>query len=120
MTTVDVRPDRDHIWHCDPNALTCPMGHLKREKDSGFRSSVEIAAHGFHECMKCDPHSFFFAHYTNRPSPIVTCYLISEESYREWFPRAGDTPPTQEMLYHLRAPDGKRYNPTYQPPVVIR
>jgi len=118
------RPRREHIhvatviWHCDPNAIVCQQGdHLMAFYETGYRADWRrISGHAFFQCRKCTPPQYFFACFTQYPHPMVTCYALSRESYEEWDKSDEPTPPTPELLYRLRDPDGKSYNPWWHPP----
>lgn len=110
------------IWVCESNYLTCnPHAeageHLLRFHQTGYRADLRrVSGHAFLECKQCDPASFFFAVFTTTPSPMVTCYAISKESYEEYEKDpSATTLSTPEMLYRLRDPDGRSYNPYYRP-----
>ncbi len=106
------------IWHCDPNMIVCRDGHPLLLYKSGYRGDDRgLVGHAFRRCMTCRPTTPFFALFIVHPSPLVVCYLLSEDSYEEWRTRGGDeTPATQELLYLLRDPDGRSYNPNWRPP----
>jgi hypothetical protein len=105
------------IWHCDPNAIICRDDHLLTLYKTGYRADFRrMNGHAFVECQLCTPRSYFLALFTTQPSPMVTCDAIDHASYIEW-DRSGDaTPPSPELLYRLRDPQGRSYNPHYRPP----
>jgi len=106
------------IWHCDPNAIVCRNGdHLMAFYEHGYRADLRrMSGHAFLQCLRCDPHEYFFALFSSHPSPMVTCYALSKDSYDEWDRSPEPTPPTPELLYRLKDPEGRSYNPYYRPP----
>lgn len=105
------------IWHCDPNAIICQHGdHLLAFYDSGYRADLtRMNGHLFAKCVQCEPPCYFLGVFATLPSPMVTCYRLSEASYREWDRSNDPTPPTSELLYRLRDPHGRSYNPNFRP-----
>lgn len=125
--TTPARPERRQnerdIWYCDPNFLTCcPNGdgkeHLLKFYETGYRVDLRrMSGHAFIECRQCQPSSYFFAVFTRDPAPTVTCYAISREDFAQWDKDpSATTLPTSEMLYRLRDPQGRSYNPHWRPP----
>jgi hypothetical protein len=110
------------VWVCDPNFITCnPHGegreHLLAFYEAGYRADLRrLNGHAFLECRQCKPPSFMFAVFTAVPSPMVTLYAIDQASYDEWIRTGEGTPSTPEMLYRLRDPQGRSYNPYWRPP----
>jgi hypothetical protein len=111
------------IWYCDPNFLTCcPDGtegeHLLRYMKANYRVDMRrLSGHAFFECRQCQPATYFFAVFTRDPSPAVTCYAISKEDFDFWDrDPSATTLSTAEMLYRLKDPDSRSYNPYYRPP----
>lgn len=111
-------PVARNIWHCDPNAIVCERGdHLLAHYEQGYRADMRrMSGHAFLQCLNCKPHQYFFALFAQFPSPMVTCYELSKESYDEWDRTPEETPPTPELLYRLRDPEGRSYNPFFTPP----
>lgn len=111
MTTA-VAPTRS-FWHCEPNYVVCPNGHVLRFHASKYAGDFSnLAGHAFLSCKACEPATYFLAHFVAEPHPIVMCYALSAESYKEWQSRK--TPPTAELLYHLRDPMNRTCNPTWR------
>ncbi len=109
----------NHVWHCDPNAIVCPAGHLWADYRSGYQSRWgQVAGHRFVGCRTCKPPIYFFVLYVSEPSFLAICHAISQEAYSEWNDRTrtGErTPPTLELLHLLRDPDGNSLNPNWKP-----
>lgn len=110
-------------WTCYSNFVTCcpdeyGKEHLLKLYESGYRGDMRrLSGHGFLECRQCQPSSYFLAVYSTTPTPIVTCYAICKEDYDTWVnDPSAETLPTPEMLYRLRDPDGRSYNPYWRPP----
>ena len=105
------------IWHCDTNYIVCPGDHLLALYKAGYRADLRrVSGHAFMECRECNPISYFFALFAQQPSPMVICYLLSKDAYDEWSQSPEPTPPTPELLYRLRDPEGRSYNPMWRPP----
>lgn len=105
------------IWSCHPRFILCPDDHLYTFRESGMhRDHRLISGHDFFRCDHCKPSSHFFVVFSTTPDLNATCYLISEECWREWY-NAPDQAllPTREMLNLIRDPAGRSYNPTYTP-----
>lgn len=103
------------IWHCDAQAVTCQHGHLWRHYKHGYRADFRrLSGHAFLECQQCVPPTFIFAHFITQPSPMVMCYAIDFESFKTWSKTEEPTPPTTELLYLLRDPEGRNYNPSFR------
>ncbi len=120
MTAPARQPVATTIWHCESNFLTCPNDHLLKFYETGYRADLRrVEGHAFFECKQCRPEpSYFFAVFVSRPSPMATCYEISKDSYVQWEKDAAATTlPTPEMLYQLRDPKGRSYNPHFKPRV---
>lgn len=116
MTTTATDSVAGPIWVCDPSTVTCVNDHPLLFHKSDYRGTLKLLGHAFLKCETCHPVSRFFALFIKHPSPIVVCYLLARESYDEWEPETAEDPPTQELLYHLRDPQGRSYNPTWRPP----
>lgn len=110
------RPVSTRRWECNPNHILCESGdHLLAYYESGYRrSSQGLSGHDWLQCRNCNPPCYFLAVCSTKPSPIVYCFAISRETYMEWESQ-NDTPPTDELLYHIRDPDGKSFNPYWRP-----
>lgn len=111
-------------WVRNPNFLTCQHGHLLKFNDmregnaKGWRGDLRrLSGHAFFECKTCRPPTFFFAVFVTEPDPHVMCYALDEGAYREWDSDPSSvTLSTPEMLYQLRDPDGRSYNPNWRAP----
>lgn len=104
-------------WHCDPNAIICQNDHLMTLYKTGYRADLRrLAGHAFFQCRECDPNSYFLAIFCREPSPLVLCYALSKESFTEWDKSSEQTPPSGELLYRLRDPDGRSHNPYWRAP----
>lgn len=114
-------PVATSIWHCDPNAIICVNDHLLAFYESGYRGDLRrMSGHAFFECRNCEPSTHFFALFTKEPSPMVTCYQLSRQSFNEWDKNPHQTPPTPELLHRLKDPEGRSFNPYYHPPTSKR
>lgn len=111
-------PVSKRLWHCDPNAIICELGdHLLAFYESGYRADMtRLSGHMFAKCAQCAPHCHMLLVFSPLPSPIVYCYRLSGESYTEWDRSQEPTPPTSELLYRVRDPDGRSFNPYWRPP----
>lgn len=105
-------------WVCDVNAVVCRfcdtmMAYYK----DGFRANAgQMSGPMPVACYNCKPHTYFMLLYQPLPSPIATCYPLSRESYVQWDSAGSRYPPVPELLYHMRDPQGRSYNPYWQPP----
>lgn len=115
--TTERLPVASGQWVCDPNAIVCAFcDSLLAYYASGFRSNRrDMSGHDWIMCKNCDPATYFLAVASPLPYPMVTCYPISRESYVRWDTAAGRSPPTPELLYYLRDPLGRSWNPYWQP-----
>lgn len=103
------------IWSCHPRAIFCPAHHLMRFGDVP-RDHRWLTGHDFLRCEKCRPASHYFVVFSTTPDLHATCYLISETCWREWVNAPdGAMLPTREMLYLIRDPVGRNYNPNFNP-----
>jgi hypothetical protein len=104
-------------WTCDPRFILCPDEHLYMFRKTGMvRDMRRMAGHDFFRCEDCKPASHFFVVFSTSPDPHATCYLISEACWRQWINDPNvETRSTQEMLYLIRDPKGRNYNPNYRP-----
>lgn len=110
----------DIHWVCDPRFITCPRDHLYSfKKQEGFsRDHRRLSGYEFFQCRQCAPATFWFAVFTTQPTPAAFCYEISESCWKEWMDdNAQLVLSTTEMLYLIRDPQGRSYNPTFRPPV---
>lgn len=103
------------IWPADPRYLVCPDGHLFRMILTGMRRDGRgLLGHDFFRCEQCAPPSHWFSVFARTPDPLVLNFLISEDCWRAWMDRSGDTPSTQEMLAIVTDPMGRNYYPHFR------
>lgn len=103
------------IWMCDPRFLFCPDDHLYAFHQTGMhRDARRIEGHDFFRCDICKPASHFFVIFRKLPDPTATCYLISEACWKEWM-ASDEQFSSLEMLYLIRDPAGRSYNPSFRP-----
>lgn len=105
-------------WVCDPNYVVCAhCDSLWTHHIQGFRVGLnDIAGAVPFMCDNCKPPTYFMAVFAPLPSPMVTCYPLSRDSYLHWDKHPGKFPPTAELLYYLRDPQGRSFNPYWRPP----
>lgn len=104
------------IWHAYPNFVVCVNDHLLAFRKADYRADMRrMSGHAFLKCEQCAPATYFFAVFSTTPDLHVTCYAISKESYDEWTRSEEPTPPTPEILYRLRDPEGRSLNPLWRP-----
>lgn len=104
------------VWVCEANVLTCQHEHaLVTHKSKFGLDQRRVDGHLFGYCQHCQPTTFFFGIVTSRPSPMVTCYAIDKAQYDRWQMDTDDPRSSPEMLYLLRGPDGRSYNPSWRP-----
>ncbi len=116
MTAIDRSPLAQPPWHCAPQVVTCHAGHVFVHGKAGFYADMrDMLGHMFLICQNCQPPSYYFALFMREPSPLVLCYALSKDSYYYWQERSGRTPPTAELLYHLRDPNGRSHFPDWKP-----
>ncbi|MDB4876443.1 MAG: hypothetical protein JWM41_2889 [Gemmatimonadetes bacterium] len=114
--TAPTRPELATHWHCDPQGIVCQHDHLLAFYEAGYRADLrDMIGHAFLQCRKCDPPTQFLAVFCRDPSPLVLCYALSKDSFVEWDKRPGRTPPTGELLYRLRDPQGRSHNSGWRP-----
>lgn len=114
--TPERAPVGNVVWTCDPRAVFCVNEHLYTFREAGMdRDHRRLSGHEFFRCRECDKPTYFFAVFSTSPDPHVTCYLISEDCWKEWM-NSDESCSTQEMLYRIRDPFGRSYNPTFRPP----
>jgi len=110
-------PVGTEIWSCYPNYLVCQNDHLLKYYETGYQADLRrMSGHSFFECRQCQPSTYFFAVFSTSPDPHVTCYALSRESFEHWNKTDEPTPPTPEMLYRIRDPQGRSYNPYWKGP----
>lgn len=103
------------MWPANPRYIVCPNDHLMRVKLTGMhRDGSGLLGHDFFRCDECAPPSHWFGVFTRTPEPVLFNFLISEECWREWMGRAGDTPGTLEMLSIITDPLGRNYHPNFR------
>jgi hypothetical protein len=103
-------------WYCDPNGVKCRHGHMLKLNRSGYSGDLRrLVGHAFFECKLCTTPTWFLAIFCREPSPLVLCYAITHEAYAAWTKTDELTPPTAELLYTLRDPNDRSYNPTWRP-----
>ena len=103
-------PPKELPWLCDTNYITCQHQHLLRFVDAEYIvDQRRLDGHVFMGCRKCEPTTYFFGVVTSRPSPMVTCYAITQEQFRLWNDSTADPLPTPEMLHRLG------YNDRFRP-----
>jgi hypothetical protein len=108
-----------NVWQCYPNFIACQRGdHLWAH----YKAGVRVDFRGMQgplliECRQCDPPQYYLAVFSMSQRTHVTCYELSKASYDEFNTRFEDAlPEIPELLYRLRAPDGRSYNPNWRPP----
>ncbi len=119
--TTERLPLGQRPWHCDPNAIVCEHEHLLAFYKAGYRADLRrLVGHAFLECRDCKEQfgrsTYFLALFVRDPSPLVLCYPLSKESFDEWDKTNEPTPPSGELLYRLRDPQGRSHNPYWRPP----
>lgn len=111
------KPIGTSIWHTYPNFLVCQNEHLLKFYETGYRADMRrLSGHGFFECRQCQPSTYFLAVFSTSPDPHTTCYALSRESFEQWDKNPEPTPPTPELLYLIRDPAGRSYNPYWNGP----
>jgi hypothetical protein len=115
-------PQAERPWDCNPIALLCRQDHLLRFYLTEWRFDLRrLSGHAFAACHECAPPSYMMIVLAKVDGlAVATVYPIGKESYDEWERGEEPSPPTSELLYRLKDPQGRSHNPYWRPATTRR